>query len=145
MNSIKIDTQLILVKFPIIFPIFYGFILYVFPQFETELIIITILLLAETHFGATWPFLLDKVNYSYIKTNRISLVAIPVFIVIFSLLGFFFIKELFLLIFFAANMYHVTRQSFGVGKLYCFNDQEKKYQENLIYLINFIFFLIGYF
>ena len=90
MNSIKIDTQLILVKFPIIFPIFYGFILYVFPQFETELIIITILLLAETHFGATWPFLLDKVNYSYIKTNRISLVAIPVFIVIFSLLGFFY-------------------------------------------------------
>ena len=145
MNSIKIDTQLILVKFPIIFPIFYGLILYVFPQFETELIIITILLLAETHFGATWPFLLDKVNYSYIKTNRISLVAIPVFIVIFSLLGFFFIKELFLLIFFAANMYHVTRQSFGVGKLYCANDQEKKYQEILIYIINFIFFVIGFF
>ena len=107
--------------------------------------IITILLLAETHFGATWPFLLDKVNYPFIKTNRISLVTIPILIVILSLLGFFFIKELFLLIFFAANMYHVTRQSFGVGKLYCANDQEKKYQEILIYIVNFIFFIIGFF
>jgi len=145
MNSIKLDTQFFLVKFPIIFPIFYGFILFAFPQFETELIIITILLLAETHFGATWPFLLDKVNYPFIKTNRISLVTIPILIVILSLLGFFFIKELFLLIFFAANMYHVTRQSFGVGKLYCANDQEKKYQEILIYIVNFIFFIIGFF
>ena len=42
-------------------------------------------------------------------------------------------------------MYHVTRQSFGVGKLYCANDQEKKYQEILIYIINFIFFVIGFF
>ena len=145
MNSIKLDTQFFLVKFPIIFPIFYGLILFAFPQFETELIIITILLLAETHFGATWPFLLDKVNYPFIKTNRISLVTIPILIVILSLLGFFFIKELFLLIFFAANMYHVTRQSFGVGKLYCANDQEKKYQEILIYIVNFIFFIIGFF
>ena len=116
----------------------------VFPQFETELIIITILLLAETHFGATWPFLIDRVNYPFIIKNRVSLIFFPVIIVIFSTIGFFVVNKLFLLIFFAANMYHVTRQSFGVGKLYCFNDQEKRYQENLIYLINFIFFLIGY-
>ena len=42
-------------------------------------------------------------------------------------------------------MYHVTRQSFGVGKLYCKNDLEKKYQEILIYIANFLFFIIGYF
>ena len=143
MNSIKLDAQFFLVKFPVIFPILYGLCLFNFPQFETELIIITILLLAETHFGATWPFLLDKTNYSFLKTNRISLVIIPIMIVIGSLLGFIFIKNFFLLIFFAANMYHVTRQSFGIGKLYCNDDIERKYQENIIYIINFLFFIIG--
>jgi len=144
MNSIKFNAQFFLVKFPILFPFLYGVILYTFPQFETELILITILLLAETHFGATWPFLIDRVNYPFIKKNRVSLMFLPIIIVVFSTLGFFVVNKLFLLIFFAANMYHVTRQSFGIGKLYCFNDQEKKYQENLIYFINFIFFLIGY-
>ena len=144
MSKIKINTQFFLVKFPIIFPIIYAFVLYGFPQFETELIIITILLLAETHFGATWPFLLDKVNHLFIKSNRISLISIPVVIIILSLFSFFLVKELFLLIFFAANMYHVTRQSFGVGKLYCQNQQEIKYQERLIYIINFAFFIIGF-
>ena len=145
MRTIKLDLQFFLVKFPIIFPLVYGFILYNFPQFETELIIITILLLAETHFGATWPFLVDKVNYPFIKSNRVNLVTLPVVIIILSLLGFFLIKELFLLIFFAANMYHVTRQSFGVGKLYCNDDKEKRYQELLIYVINLIFFIVGFF
>ncbi len=145
MRLLKLDSSFFLVKFPIIFPILYGFILYSFPHLETELIIITILLLAETHFGATWPFMLDKVNYPFLKKNKISLIVLPVAIIFCSLLGFFLAKELFLLIFFAANMYHVTRQSFGVGKLYCQNEDEKKYQETLIYIINFLFFLIGFF
>ncbi len=145
MNTIKFDAQFYLVKFPIIFPILYGAFLYTFPNLETELIIITILLLAETHFGATWPFMVDKVNYPFLKKNRISLIVIPIIIVIVSLIGFIFAKELYLLIFFAANMYHVTRQSFGVGKLYCHNEEEKKYQEIFIYIINFLFFMIGFF
>lgn len=145
MNAIKLDLQFFLVKFPIIFPLVYGFILFSFPQYETELIIITILLLAETHFGATWPFLLDKVNSPFIKSNRVSLTTLPVVIIILSLLGFFLIKELFLLIFFAANIYHVTRQSFGVAKLYCNDEKEKKHQEYLIYFVNFLFFIVGFF
>tara|TARA_Y100000741_G_scaffold311893_1_gene256141 strand:+ start:740 stop:1354 length:615 start_codon:yes stop_codon:yes gene_type:complete len=42
-------------------------------------------------------------------------------------------------------MYHVTRQSFGVCKLYTKDTTQIKYQENLIYIFNFIFFLIGFF
>ena len=44
----NMNKQLLFIKFPILFPIIYGSVLYMFPQYETELILITILLLAET-------------------------------------------------------------------------------------------------
>ena len=44
-----------------------------------------------------------------------------------------------------ANVYHVTRQSFGVCKLYCKNDLEINFQENFIYIFNFIFFMVAFF
>ena len=134
-----------LVKFPIIFPIIYGGILFLFPGFETYLIFFTILLLAETHFGATWPFFFNNANTKFIKENRITLISFPIIIATASFIGFLFFKPTFLLIFFAANMYHVTRQSFGVCKLYTKEISQIKYQENFIYIFNFIFFLIGFF
>ena len=145
MLKTNVDYQFLLVKFPIIFPLIYAFILYSFPSLETALIILTILLLAETHFGATWPFLLDKNNFEYIEKNKIALIVIPIIIIFLSLIGFFLINKLFLLIFFAANMFHVTRQSFGVCKLYCKEIDENKFQETSIYTIALIFFLIGFF
>ena len=134
-----------LVKFPIIFPIIYGGILFLFPNFETYLIFFTILLLAETHFGATWPFFFNSANKNFIKENRITLISFPIIIATASLIGFLFFKSTFLLIFFAANMYHVTRQSFGVCKLYTKEISQIRYQEIFIYIFNFIFFLIGFF
>ena len=134
-----------LVKFPLIFPLIYGFILYLFPTYETFLIFFTILFLAETHFGATWPFFLNSSNREFIIQNKITLISFPIIIAIFSLLGFIFIKPTFLLIFFAANMYHVTRQSFGVCKLYTKEINEIKFQEVFIYIFNFLFFLVGFF
>ena len=134
-----------LVKFPIIFPVIYGGILYLLPGLETYLIFFTILLLAETHFGATWPFFLNSANAKFIKENRITLISFPTIIAMGSLIGFIFLKPTFLLIFFAINMYHVTRQSFGICKLYTKEISQIKYQENFIYIFNFIFFLIGFF
>ena len=134
-----------LVKFPLIFPLIYGSVLYLVPSLEIYLIFFTILLLAETHFGATWPFFLNSANAKFIKENRISLISFPLIIATSSLIGFLFLKPTFLLIFFAVNMYHVTRQSFGVCKLYTKEISQIKYQENLIYIFNFIFFLIGFF
>ena len=133
------------VKFPIIFPIIYGSILYLLPGLETYLNFFTILLLAETHFGATWPFLFNNVNAKFIKENQITLISFPIIIATASVIGFYFFKTTFLLIFFAINMYHVTRQSFGVCKLYTRKISQIKYQENFIYIFNFIFFLIGFF
>ena len=74
------------------------FILNSFPQYESILIFLTILLLAETHFGATWPFFLNKVNSSYIKDKKIEFIYIPIFISIISLISFILIKNTFLLL-----------------------------------------------
>lgn len=135
--------EIFFVKFPFFFPLIYIFILYFFPQFETALIFLTILLLAETHFGATWPFMVNKTNMEYIKSKKTEFIYIPVFIVIISFISFFLIKNIFLLIFFAANIYHVTRQSFGICKLYCKESDEIKFQENFIYVSNLTFFCIA--
>ncbi len=139
------NKQLFFVKFPIIFPLIYFSVLSIFPQYETQLILITLLLLAETHFGATWPFFLVKSSIDYIRNDKIKLIIFPTAIVLFSLLGFIYVKTFFLMIFFLANVYHVTRQSYGVCKLYCKDNFENKFQEIFIYLINSLFFLIGFF
>ena len=138
------NKELLLVKFPILFPIIYGIILFSFPQYETHLIFLTILILAETHFGATWPFFINKVNYNYIKENKIFLIVLPILLFIFCIIGFFFFKNFFLLIFFAANVFHVTRQSYGVMNLYTQDVDQKKVYSNLIYIFNSIFFLIAF-
>ena len=72
MTSTKF-IQFNLVKFPILFPINIWNNTLFFPNFEKELILITILLLGETHFGATWPFFINKNNFSYLKEKRIRI------------------------------------------------------------------------
>jgi hypothetical protein len=135
--------DLFFIKFPIFLPIIYFIILYNFPSLENFLIIITILLLAEPHFGATWPFFINKINQEYISNNKFLLIKIPIIIIILCILSFFLIKNLFLLIFFGFNIYHVTRQSFGIAKLYSNNSIELKNIEFIIYFWNIIFFFVG--
>ena len=55
MTKIKLDWQFIFVKFPIIFPLIYAFILYFFPNYETGLIILTILLFLSYAIGIGQP------------------------------------------------------------------------------------------
>lgn len=140
-----LNIEFLFVKFPIILPIIYCFVLFQFPNYETYLIFFTILLLAEPHFGATWPFLLDKSNHSHIKENKIAFFFLPLILVILCLIGFFVFNKIFYLIFFAINIYHVTRQSFGVSKLYSEDKKDIDFQEKIIYLFNGLFFLVGYF
>lgn len=139
-----LTLEFILVKFPLIFPIIYFSILAAKPELEIFLIFFTIVILAETHFGSTWPFFINKINLNYIKNNRVSLIAIPIIIVLLSFLAFIFYKSIFLLIFFACNVYHVTRQSYGVCKLYINKPLELKFNEIVIYIYNFLFFVIGF-
>ena len=139
-----LNLEFILVKFPLIFPLIYFLILSAKPELEIFLIFFTIVILAETHFGSTWPFFINKINLNYIKNNRVSLIAIPMIIVLLSFLAFIFYKSIFLLIFFACNVYHVTRQSYGVCKLYINKPLELKFNEIVIYIYNFLFFVIGF-
>ena len=99
--------------------------------------------MAEPHFGATIPFFLSKENFSKIKSEKILFIFIPILIIIFSIIGFFKFYNLFLLIFLAANFYHVTRQSYGICKLYTKNKEELLIQEFFIYFFNIIFFVIA--
>lgn len=144
MNIIGRRFDLFFIKFPILFPIVYFLILYNFSFLENFLIIITILLLAEPHFGATWPFFINQINKQYILDNKFFLIKIPIIIFILCFLGFFLFKNLFLLIFFGFNIYHVTRQSFGIAKLYSNNSKELKNIEIIIYFWNIFFFFIGF-
>ena len=143
--SFLLKKEVFFVKFPILFPLVYLTVLYSFPSFETHLIFLTILILAETHFGATWPFFLDKVNTPYIKQKKMELIVIPILLTLFCIIGFFYFKNLFLLIFFAANMYHVTRQSYGIMNLYTKEPSEKIHYSNIIYAFNLLFFFIAFF
>ena len=106
--------EVFFVKFPILFPLIYVFILYSFPNFETQLIFITILVLAETHFGATWPFFINKVNYDYIKQKKLNLIIIPLILTFFCIIGFFYFKSFFFIIVFCSQ-----RISCNQTKLWC--------------------------
>ena len=137
------NFDLIFIKFPIIFPIIYGLFLFTFPNYENILIFVALMLFAEPHFGATWPFFLNKENIEEIKNKKIRYIYIPILIVFLSIAGFFYANAFFLLIFFAVNIFHVTRQSYGICKLYKNNEEELIYQEKIIYFVNTIFFIIG--
>ena len=131
------------IKFPIWAPIIYFLCLHFFPSYENILILLTILLLAETHFGATWPFLLHKDNHLYIKENVFKLIFIPITIILLSLISFLLITDIFLIIFFAANIYHVTRQSAGICKFYKPKIKELNFQFFIIYFFGVIYFIIA--
>ncbi|MDB4861072.1 hypothetical protein OAI01_05845 [Alphaproteobacteria bacterium] len=137
--------DLFFIKFPIIFPITYALILFTFPSFENFLIFGTLILLAEPHFGATWPFLLNKLNHQKILSEKINFIFIPIIIIILSLFLFIFSKNLLYLIFYFANFYHVTRQSSGVSKLFINknNINELKFHTFLIYFFGILFGFIG--
>ena len=136
-------TDTFFIKFPIFFPIIYFFSLSIFPEHENLILFTALLLLAEPHFGATWPFLLDIKNREEIKSKRIIYVVFPILLAIFSLIGFFTFYEVFILLFFTFNIFHVTRQSLGVSKLFASNFEQINFQTYIIYGINIFFFIIG--
>jgi hypothetical protein len=103
------------------------------------------MLLAEPHFGATWTIFFDKCNYPHFNQKKNIFIIGSLLVVLFCLVGFFTFKNLFLLIFYGYNIYHVTRQSTGICKLYNSDKKEINFQLNMIYIFNIIFFFVGLF
>lgn len=136
-------ADLLLIKFPIYLPVVYFICIYYFPNYEYLIIFITLCLLAEPHFGATWPFFLSKVNYEKISLEKSYYIYLPIIIVLTSIISYFYINYIFLIFFFAVNLFHVTRQSSGISKLYIKNTEEIKFQINTIYLFGVLFFFVG--
>ena len=96
--SSKIDT--LFIKFPIIFPLIYFVILYSLPNFEYYLVFFTLLLLAEPHFGATWPFFLSKMNKSIILKDKLIYIITPISIIFFRSIFLFSLIHYFIFYFF---------------------------------------------
>ena len=82
MNFLKKHNELLFIKFPFLFPLLYGIFLYIFPEYELHIIFFAILFLAEPHFGATWPFFLNRLNLPYIGEKKFLLVYMPFFVAI---------------------------------------------------------------
>lgn len=136
--SKKIDFFFI--KFPIIFPIVYLFALYYIPQYGSVIAFVTLITLAEPHFGATWSVFFDKKMRNFAKQNKFFFIYLPILIVASTTFLFFNFSNLFYFLFFAFNIYHVTRQSIGICKLFSHYKEEKLYQEYTLYIINSIIF-----
>ena len=133
-----------LIKFPIIFPLIYYLLIKSFPNYEMYVIFLTILLLAEPHFGATWPHFFSTFDNQYIKRNKFRLVYAPVFLIFFCIFGFFFFLKNYFHNIFGANMYPLI-DMIGISKLYKRSINQINFEENIIYIFNILFFVIGFF
>lgn len=93
--------------------------LYVLPTMESQIFLVSYILLAETHFAITWFVYLDSDNRSYFRTRPRIFLFIPVLILIGSVIigTFVSLKSLFL-ISAMFSLFHVTRQSTGIVSLY---------------------------
>lgn len=82
------------------------------------IILFVMLTLAEPHFAASWPYILDQKYRELFIKDKTNLIFIPLGIFISSILIFTLLgSEIFSYLFLFANLYHVNRQSLGLLKL----------------------------
>lgn len=129
-----------LVQFPIAFPAIYITLISAFPEYDMVVAFFTLLLLAEPHFGATWTLFLDRSMVNLATERKLVFIWFSAAIACLAAAIFFVFPSLFFVIFFLFNIYHVTRQSVGVCKLFNTNRQEISYQSHSIYLTNALIF-----
>ena len=139
------NIDFLLSVFPIWVPFIYLFALLQFPQYEYLIFVFTMLVLGETHFGITWLLFADKNNIDWALQNKKYSFLYPILIILFILVGYFYISAnttLFLILLF--NFYHVTRQSEGISKLYCYvKKQDMFFSKYIIYIFSIFFILYG--
>ena len=130
----------LLVNFPLWFPIVYIFLALNFPSFSKILFISSLFLFAETHFASTWLFFFDKENWSWVRLNFYKVVFIPSYILILTIIAWFFSPSFIILTHYIASGWHVTRQSAGIMKLY---GVKTKIYTWIVYFVSFLCLSIG--
>ena len=83
-----------LVSFPIWIPIIYYILLKTFPSSGLFLVYFTFFVFGEIHFGITWLFIFDKKNREFIKKNKFYSTTIPILLVLFFTICWFFVSEM---------------------------------------------------
>ena len=140
-NSLFFET--FLVSFPIWLPILYCLLLFNFPSLSLVLVWLIIFLLGEIHFGITWIFVFDRRNHEFLLNHKIYSIFLPTLIVLFFIFVWFQISPfaaIFISTFF--NIFHVSRQSTGITKLYTKEPICKKTTSFIIYSNTLLF--LGY-
>ena len=137
-NSSYFDNLLIF--FPFWIPIFYISLISFFPERATIFFIGILFILAETHFGISFFFFFDKNNHKWIKNNSYKIIFLPIYLIIVSILIWFFNPQIVILIHYLASGWHVTRQSIGILKI---RKVGFRFNSFFIYLISGFCLLIG--
>ena len=149
-NNFKLTTgsilnETFLVSFPIWIPLIYYSILNIFPSSGLLLVYFTFFVFGEIHFGITWLFVFDKKNIEFIKQHKFYSLAVPALLVLFFTICWFFISQM--LAFFLStlfNIFHVTRQSVGITKIYKTRDLIGDIGTNIVYLNSFLCLFYGF-
>jgi len=136
MTIIQRHIDLAFIKFPVFFPLIYLLFLHKFPEHESVIALLTMGFLAEPHFGATWTVFFDKNVRGYAVGKKLIFLYGGAVVAFFTITLFLFAQNIFYLLFFAFNVFHVTRQSVGVCKLFTQDKAEKNYQILAIYYCN---------
>jgi hypothetical protein len=113
-----------------------------FPDCRTFIFFLFLVVLGESHFGATWLFFLGRENRRWLWERRFRLVYLPLVITaVYVLIGAANLEAAIMIGAFASGV-HVTRQSIGIYRLY--GGERGDANERAIYAASFGFLGIGF-
>ena len=136
MTVIQRHIDLVFIKFPVFFPLIYLSFLFRFPEHEYVIAFLVIGFLGEPHFGATWTVFFDKKVRDYAAEKNSHFLYGCAVVALLTIMFFLFLQNIFYLLYFAFNVFHVTRQSVGIYSLFTKNEVEKKFQILVVYYCN---------
>jgi len=146
-NIISKNWDYLLIIFPIWIPLGYFLLITNFPKFENIFFILVMIFLGETHFGSTWWMYFEKKNMEWAYQNKTYSIYYPLCILIFLItLAIVVSLELSLFLILLFNVFHVTKQSSGIIKVYAKDTDERINSEkisNSLYFISTIIIIYG--
>jgi hypothetical protein len=135
----------IFIVFPVWVPIIYFTLISALPEYNALFFLMVMLLLGEPHFAATWFFVLDNKNRKWLLDNKYYSIFLPLlFATILIIVGvqISIAAALFPVLIF--NLFHVTRQSIGILKLYGgFKSKNLSLSIWAVYVFSTFFIVIG--